>query len=708
MNDVPEFEVLGSPESAASRLDLAFHWQIDERFIADALDLAKNADVVSLDIFDTALTRLLDSPADVFAEVERRLIERHGSIATGFAAARESAERDARIKHRHTRGAEEVDYAAIYAELPRRLPAFAAHVARAAEIEMEVERSLLVAVPDILELTRRLHTLGKPFIFVSDMYLKGKFLEQTLHANGYSGWQALFVSSETLATKSSGKQWSVLRRSYPQLDRILHIGDDNWADGANPVNRGVGKTLVYVRARSERRVGGSLTPDLLPFSAAQREIALLSRSTPSANLSDAARWRNLGRTMGGIVLAGFLRWLEQRVTTHKIDRLYFCARDGWLVQRGWQVAGLGKRTGIEDHYLCISRRPLNLARGYVESTDIWLPQSLLEFLCSTDQHTTTVRTILTRAGLRGDNVIEEELTAHYGSLDTVLVWPHGVEPLKDVLSRHAERVRAALKGVYDALTGYLDQERLGSNGRTAIVDMGWHATMQRSLQKVLGQRNNDASLRGFYYGLWPTATGNRYAAGPMESAFATDFMSLQQQPEVHTAVDILEELHSAPHGTVVSYEQRDGKWQAIFADSPAEFRQYEAITRHFQDGALETVAELYATGRSGALLLDQITPAAVRAALGAVCMSPSDDEVALIGQLGHCATFDHTHLQPIVAASCPDDEDRMRSLLSQSSWRVGTIRAWLRSAEPSRRQQLRELARQTFHYWDERSLRQFD
>ena len=50
------------------------NWQIDEAFIAQALAQAEKVDIVSFDIFDTALTRLLNSPIDVFAEVERRLL----------------------------------------------------------------------------------------------------------------------------------------------------------------------------------------------------------------------------------------------------------------------------------------------------------------------------------------------------------------------------------------------------------------------------------------------------------------------------------------------------------------------------------------------------------------------------------------------------------------------------------------------------------
>ena len=43
--------------------------EIDEKYIAAALKQAENADVVSFDIFDTVLTRVLECPIDVFSYV---------------------------------------------------------------------------------------------------------------------------------------------------------------------------------------------------------------------------------------------------------------------------------------------------------------------------------------------------------------------------------------------------------------------------------------------------------------------------------------------------------------------------------------------------------------------------------------------------------------------------------------------------------------
>ena len=688
-------------------------WRLDEAFLGQAMARAAAAAMVSLDVFDTALTRLLDSPADVFAEIERCLIERLGPVAKGYAQAREDAEREARLLHARLSGAEEIDLEAILAILGRRVPGLAAHLELARGTELAVEQSLLVAVPDILELTRRLAASGKPYLFVSDMYLPASAIAGFLRHAGYEGWQGLHVSSATGATKATGRQWQVIRHSLAP-DRgsghdgaILHIGDDRHADVERPRAHGI-ETLLYARARSERRVGGVLRPAVLPFSRATRASVLRGRADPAVTArAPAEAWQQIGEVVGGIVVGSFLRWLEGRVRLHDIEKLYFCARDGWLIRRAWKAAGLDRATGIEDHYLCVSRRPLNLARGYLRSTPGHLPLELLAFLTATDGNT-TIGAALDRIGLSGEAAILDELQRQGQSPDDRLLWPQGVDILRSVLVRHSVLVHEQLRLAHAGLLGYLRQEGFGSGGRSAIVDIGWHGSLQGSLRHVIEAVQGPTPLVGFYYGLWPGALGNRYGAGLMESAFASDFMPAEEQAEMHDAVEIIEELHGAPHGTVQSYRQADGVWQPVFADSPLEQRQYETVTRHFQDGTLASVAALFATGRFGTIKLDELTPDAARAALGAVCLSPNREELSLFGSLGHCATFDHARFDTLIPPHCPPDDEAMEQAFRRSGWRHGTLLAWHHASDAPGRERVSRLAARSLAHYEPRTLRQFD
>ena len=720
-------------------------WTLDERYIETLIARSADADIVSFDIFDTALTRSLDSPADAFAEIERRLRDSLGDEAEVFAELREQAERAARL-HQHARSeAEEVDLEQILDALLELRPHLAPHRAALRRMELAVEQDLLLAVPDILEATRRLAALGRPYILVSDMYLPGDFLGEQLRRVGYSGWQALHVSSETGATKATGRQWPIIRAtlssaaSSAEQVRILHVGDDAHADGSQAQASGI-DTLLYTRARSERRLASRLTPALLPFSAAQRTAVLQARRVPAggADVPDGAieptqravawreptqravAWRDLGRVFGGILVGGFVRWLGERVQAHGITSLQFCARDGWLIREAWRRSGLGQWLGVEDHYLCVSRRTVNLARGYLEASGQQagqaggrpsrtprLPDWLLAFLSSTSG-TVSIGTALKRLPLDPDSDCGRAMVAAFGSLEARLTWPDGTRLFQNILQRHAGSVLEVLRQSHDGLTGYLMQESFDRPGRTGLVDMGWHGTMQRSLQR-LALRPAD-SLCGFYYGLWQAALGNRHGAGLMESAFASEFIPPGEQPGMLDAVEILEELHSAPHGTVSGYRQNGGRWEPVFADHPDEQRQHAEATRHFQDGTLQTVEALFQGGGSTdslPLRLEMLTPDVVRAAIDAVCLSPSAGERALLGSIGHCATFDHTEFDPLVPLDCPGETDALVALHRRCGWRTGTMLSWCDAATGDRRTELHTLARSLLAHHGERNLRQF-
>ena len=684
-------------------------WQPDPAFAEAFAERAAGVDIVSFDIFDTALTRTLDSPADAFAELERRLAPTLGAAGDGLALAREQAEHDARTRRHAETGAEEVDLDDILDSLLEARPALARHRALLRETELAVERDLLVGVPDILDATRTLAARGQRFVFVSDMYLPAPFLAEQLGRAGYAGWQALFVSSETGATKSSGRQWTVILDALAPLApsderlRLLHVGDDGHSDGTQAQAHGI-ETLLYTRARSARRLGTRLGPEILPFSRWQRAVVLGGRRDPAPTppADAAAPWRDLGRTLGGLVVGGFVAWLAGRVRRHQVTMLAFGARDGWLVRQAWQRSGLGARLGVADQYLCVSRRTLNLARAYPESSDRHLPDWLPPFLSGTDGHV-TIRTALARLSLGPDSETGRTLARAFGSLEALLVWPDGSHLFESVLRRHAAEIRGVLATCHASLTGYLLQEAFDQPGRLGFVDLGWHGNMQRSLQR-LGLRP-PGTLCGFYYGLWHAALGNRHGAGLMEAAFVSDYRPPGEQPGLLDAVGLLEELHTAPHGTVSGYRQAGGRWEPVFTDHPDEQRQYAAMIRPFQEGALETVDALF--GGGGSLELAELTPDAVIAAIDAVCLSPTPSEHALLGRLGHCASFDHVAFEPLAPPDCPADTEALIARHRACGWRTGTMLGWQQAVSGERRAELGRLAHGLLAHHGPRNLKQF-
>lgn len=673
-------------------------WPVDAEFMKQAEHRAVLADVVSFDIFDTAVTRLVDSPVDAFAEMEKRLIKRHHDVAPGFALEREQAEQRARY-NASVVGKEDVTLDVIYAELSSVY--FPIFIYDAKKTELEVERDLLVAVPEMLLLINRLHAQGKRIIFVSDMYLPSSFLYDVLVNLGYPA-TIPFVSGELGATKHAGSIWPLVKDSVGcAYYKILHIGDDGWSDGFCPTLIGI-KSLVFERARTERRLGADLNHSVLPYSYLQRSITLGSRY---ATVTEEERWRNLGRSLGGIVLAAFVKWLHERAMTHNLNRLYFLARDGYLLHKAWKASGLGRN--IDARYLRVSRRPLNMASGYLESTSRHFTPHLIQFVCGTDTNT-TVRHLLERLHLKNEK-IEQELIDIYGSLDNVIQSHElGSKPYEMLMRRNTDVLHEHLRTSYNSTVCFLEQEGLLEDKRIGIVDTGWNGSMQRFMNIILESTGRQTSkLKGFYCGLWNPCGINRHQAGLLESAFANPFALPSDAPEVALSVALIEELNGAPEGSTIGYYY-DKVWSPICPSNSSEHDQYQDKIQYFQEGALEVVTSLFRTGSYRTLNLRDVTVDSAKAAMASVFLSPNQNELELLGSLGHCMMFEHSKFNPLVS-KLPDTEEDATAVASTIEWWPGLFRSWQAQAETKEQRVLiQKLAKKYLSgYLNERQLRQF-
>src|SRR5690606_20498235 len=94
------------------------NWNIDRDWPNDVLARSASYSTISSDIFDTLITRGYANPVDVFAEVEKRLVDAGFERTEGLAQQSETAEQRAPKKHSTGRGDEDISLDDIYAELP--------------------------------------------------------------------------------------------------------------------------------------------------------------------------------------------------------------------------------------------------------------------------------------------------------------------------------------------------------------------------------------------------------------------------------------------------------------------------------------------------------------------------------------------------------------------------------------------------------------
>lgn len=667
-----------------------------EGIIDHILIEAENVDIVSFDVFDTVVTRTVDSPADAFTIVEQRLIAIHGHSAEGFAKAREQAELLAR-ERAWLAGREEINYSEIYDCLLLNFSSYAGVLNDAKKIEISVEKEVIIPVKEMKYLIDKLNELGKRIIFVSDMYLSQEFIGSILEKIGFRITDNLYVSNELGYTKGSGQIWYSVKQKEGVDLSYLHIGDDKWADVETPLKFGI-KTVEFAAYRTERRVADRFDKDLIPFSLMQRHTHL-SLDTLHGNW-----WGRQGRVLGAMVVYSFIKWLRNRVKDNSIKHVYFCARDGYLLKRAWDVLDSDRELKITSSYLYVSRKPLNFSTGYLDSSPNKLSSTFCDFLTVTYRGI-SFRKVVER--LQIDQTPELLSDAHqtFGDLDRIYDDWHDRANLIDFIQRNSASIYEKSREIYESTSEYFRQEGLFSIDSAAIVDLGWSGTLQVGINKLMNAQGIERKVTGFYYGLNTNAAGNRYRAGWMEAAFGSDYILFEDQAYLRNAVDVLETLHSAPHGSVAGYQVEGRKWVPVMADNDVETNQFQHVVSPFQEGVLESIQIWRDGGSVAGIVGDQITQNSAIAALDATFCSPTNEEIQMYGSIKCCPSFEHGTFVELLDVPFPTERDKIARALFSTGWPIGLAKAWMNKHRNS--EFAPEISIHASNNFGKRSARQF-
>lgn len=437
-------------------------------------------DLLSLDVFDTVVWRMVPLPHDVHFLVGHRLIAEGavnpGASAESFLRERVSAEERAR---RRTTSAE-VTLAEIYAEFPvgylRGIPPN-----RVAEIEVETERTVVRPNEEMLGLIDEARRRGLRIAFVSDTYLSaGQVTELTGLCADF-----VIVSSEHRVSKYQGLHRVLIERSRVSPERILHVGDNHAADIVGPQAFGIDR---YWYRQAPESFGELLTAEL-PTTLSQRSgyftahdggLHYLRRRAATLASDPYERW---GAGVLGPVATGFADWVVRRCVDEKITDALCLMREGRLLK-----SVLVEATGLlRSHEFFISRYVARKSsifeaneeelRGFVYRPTPRRRSRILEQLGLNGDHPWTGAT---------DEVLPPDETAK------LIRRIAGESKLRRQVLQSSARTRA---GLLAHLRSVVDP---GPARRLAVVDLGYRGTIQECLERILIHEGLGARTHGFY------------------------------------------------------------------------------------------------------------------------------------------------------------------------------------------------------------------
>ena len=641
----------------------------DNNYTEKVLKHIEHVDVISFDIFDTILTRLVECPIDIFAIVEKFLVE-NGHSSAGFAVARFESEKIARdIAYQQNK--EEVTLDNIYEQLKITYPQYQDFANEAKQTEIMIEINYSIPSLDNLFLINKILEKNKKIILVSDMYLDEETIKKMLNKVGVSSFEKLYLSSNLLRTKNHGTIWQNVLDDY-RNNRILHIGDNYHSDVDIPKKNGI-ETIWYNSLITERRLGGLLSTNIIPFSL-MKKLILLTNNVISNDF-----WFNFGATNGSFFVYSFLQWLNNRIGKNKIEHVYFCSRDAQIFYNLWKEYDFDKVFGVTSSYLYISRLVLGYSQCYLEcKKHNKLSEESLTFLSNHNiTQGQTNRDVLTRLKVDISNIDVNNFVNKFGELDSEFNFSL-LNDFKfylghDLLPLLFPQFEEQYKNSYQ----YYAQEGIFSTKKIAIVDLGWSGTLQHALTLFRENLGIKDKISGFYYGLHNgSATGRIFYNGLMDAAFFSEFNDTNTNILMRNSINILENLHVADHETVIGFTKVMEKYVPIFKEKKDNLEEQIINLNKFYDGLHSVVSKWIKNEDAFGISSSYIDIETAKGALAQVICSPNNLEVRELGHILHAPGYDHDVYFPLIWADDEPWDENIHTMIYRGGWLCGQLLYW--------------------------------
>lgn len=389
-------------------------------------------------------------------------------------------------------------------------------------------------------------------------------------------------------------------------------------------------------------------------------------------------------------ITDYVEWVLEKAVRSGKKRLYFLARDGWMMYHAAQRIIDKRMLDIEISYLKVSRYAIRSAQYYL------LGEKSLELICIGGIDVTFER-IMKRALLTDEEAKHVARIAGYEDrYDTVLNYRQIQElkqQLKDVkiLFKYIEQHS---KINYENAVGYLRQEGLMEDKPYALVDSGWIGTLQMSIQYLLSaETGKERRIYGYYYGLYDVpkdAEGGQY-----ESYY---FGKKSVWKKVYFSNCLFETVFSSPGGMTIGYEKKDDKYQAVESDRKNPNKElmleFKSLLMMYVDERLRSVTEAKAVRHKNAKSLARLMS------------KPTSEEAEAYGSMKFCDDIIEFKLQH-VAAEWDAKELKKQSFVSKMLIKLNIKKEELHDSAWPEGSIANYGSRVGYHLWQERLYKLF-
>ncbi|MFZ3118466.1 MAG: hypothetical protein WA159_09120 [Variovorax sp.] len=504
----------------------------------------------SFDIFDTLISRRFGNDKGVLVALRERLksakaLELPDYFIDDFVTLRVRAQKVAHETSSHP----EITLSEIYAALGLDFPQIKnEHLQLLQEWEESIEIGSAYSIPQNVSKVMELLGSGHKVLLISDMYLsKAVVMKMLAHADPRLCSIPLYLSSELKMRKADGTLFRhVCDDQKIQPSSLVHTGDNFNSDCVMAKRMGAGydfyqDSFLSKVERSYFQEEQNLFLQL--FVGASKQARLEGHG-----LKPSYR---LGASFMGPMFYGFVHDLMKQAVNEGIKKLYFLARDGYLLKIIAEEIIARFHYNIEIRYLYTSRQATYLASIFcvTPSHFPWIFQEM--------DNVITFDVVAKRLHFEPNILIgyfdadlNQSIVRHgFGNrLTQQLITRLQAELLRNTNLRI--KIESEAKACRENAISYFEQEGLLQDERIGFVDIGWKGTLQDAIFKILKSKKPGFKITSYYL-----AVTHFSAHTSPENRKVPAYMFPSTKPGMGP---MLELLLQCEHGTTVSYRRDEG------------------------------------------------------------------------------------------------------------------------------------------------------
>lgn len=259
--------------------------------------------------------------------------------------------------------------------------------------------------------------------------------------------------------------------------------------------------------------------------------------------NETNKYFEFGLNKFGPLLYGYTKWLYKNIENKNYTKVFFFSRDGYMMDKAFSYFNKDKK--IKTEYVYFSRKSirqslLHRCKSYEDSFKYLTWERFLSLGKILEYYGFSSLEII---GIAEKYNFDLNKDYDYKSLITN-------SDIKCIYENEKDNINKMSKNQEDLLKQYLRQIEMF--GKCAIVDIGWHGSMQYYLDEFIKLNNLNVELDGYYLGINPLFPIKGECNGYL---YEKNDLSLRK--DVLASFGVLEKLFQSYEGSTHGYSKKE-------------------------------------------------------------------------------------------------------------------------------------------------------